>query len=207
MGGSSCTRPGARWPVDGPTPSLFGTGRYQPLPSNGPHAESLFAFQRRLGSSIAVVAVPRLSTRLVSTGQFPVGPAVWGDTTLELPDVPPGTRFENWFTGRTVMARARDQNTVLAAGDLFADFPVGCWSGAEDRVAALWSAFSPGLAADGAWGERRGLQREPSPWAALRGPENHRARLPGQPRNARTGARAGRPRAAGCPSRRNEGAR
>jgi (1->4)-alpha-D-glucan 1-alpha-D-glucosylmutase len=94
------------------------------LQPQGRHAESLFAFQRRLGSTIAVVAVPRLSTRLVSTGQFSVGIAVWGDTTLALPDVAPGTRFENWFTGKTVKTLARRQNAVLLAGEVFANFPV-----------------------------------------------------------------------------------
>jgi (1->4)-alpha-D-glucan 1-alpha-D-glucosylmutase len=105
---------------------LFGTGDYQPLPSQGPHGESLFAFQRCLGSRIAVVAVPRLSTRLVSTGQFPVGPAVWGETTLELPGVPLGTRLENWFTGKTfeTTARGQNQDSILPAGEVFADFPI-----------------------------------------------------------------------------------
>jgi (1->4)-alpha-D-glucan 1-alpha-D-glucosylmutase len=106
------------------SPGLFSEGEYEPAPVRGRHAECVFGFVRSRGSKTALVAVPRLTTRLVSPDQLPVGPGVWGDTTLELPRIAPGTRFRNWFTGAIVDTSFNGDTTVMKASEVFADFPV-----------------------------------------------------------------------------------
>ncbi|HKM55091.1 MAG TPA: malto-oligosyltrehalose synthase, partial [Isosphaeraceae bacterium] len=105
-------------------PELFSTGLYQPALSRGQYQDSLFGFLRHDGARTAVVAVPRLTTRLVEPGQMPLGLEVWKDTELELPGVSPGIVFHNVFTGEELKTSARQNATVLAAGELFAAFPV-----------------------------------------------------------------------------------
>ena len=105
-------------------PGLFSSGEYRPLPARGKHESSLFGFLRRDGSRAAVVAVPRLTTRLDTTDRFPLGPAAWQDTKLELAGLPDGTKLQNVFTGASVTTSSGSGATIIKAGDLFADFPV-----------------------------------------------------------------------------------
>ncbi|HJT77308.1 MAG TPA: malto-oligosyltrehalose synthase, partial [Gemmataceae bacterium] len=105
-------------------PGLFSAGEYLPLNATGARAEHLFAFARRAGEQWAVVAVPRLLTRLVpDVGRPPLGAEVWQDTRLLLPGVDPGARWRNFFTGEG-LAAAEQQGLSLAAADIFAHFPV-----------------------------------------------------------------------------------
>ena len=87
-------------------PGLFSTGEYQPIESAGPLAENVLAFARESDGIRAVVAVPRLVTRIGN----------WNNTTLRLPAM----RGRNVFTGKTHDLRVGD----TPAGELFADFPV-----------------------------------------------------------------------------------
>ncbi|MGC1718818.1 MAG: malto-oligosyltrehalose synthase [Isosphaeraceae bacterium] len=107
-------------------PGLFSTGEYRPLIARGKHDSSLFGFLRTEGSRAAVVAVPRLTTRLDIADRFPLGPATWQDTELELAGLADGRKLRNVFTGANVAASASADNeaTIIKAGDLFADFPV-----------------------------------------------------------------------------------
>ena len=102
------------------------TGEYQPLPARGKHDSSLFGFLRTEGSRAAVVAVPRLTTRLDIADRFPLGPATWQDTELELAGLADGRKLRNVFTGASVAASASADNeaTIIKASDRFADFPV-----------------------------------------------------------------------------------
>ncbi|MDR3619894.1 MAG: malto-oligosyltrehalose synthase [Paludisphaera borealis] len=106
------------------SPELFAIGEYRALAAVGRHEASLFAFHRSHGSESAIVAAPRLSTRLAFDGDLPVGPEVWGDSTLQLPGIEPGIRYQDAFTGAIVTSSVRDGTTVLAAGEVFAHFPV-----------------------------------------------------------------------------------
>jgi (1->4)-alpha-D-glucan 1-alpha-D-glucosylmutase len=106
------------------SPGLFSAGDYRPLTARGDHEESLFGFLRCDGSRTALVAVPRLTTRLVYRDRLPLGSKVWGNTELELPGIAPGKRFRDAFTGASVEASARDESTIVKASDLFAEFPV-----------------------------------------------------------------------------------
>jgi (1->4)-alpha-D-glucan 1-alpha-D-glucosylmutase len=86
-------------------PGLFSVGEYEPLHAAGPRAENVFAFARRHGGARAVVAVPRLVTRIGN----------WADTTLRLPKM----RARNIFTGNV-----NNFGGDVRVGELFADFPV-----------------------------------------------------------------------------------
>ncbi|MBV8488510.1 MAG: malto-oligosyltrehalose synthase, partial [Planctomycetaceae bacterium] len=101
-------------------PELFSIGTYQPALSRGLHQGSLFGFLRHDGARTAVIAVPRLTTRLVEPGQMPLGPEVWNDTELELPGVSPGAVFQNIFTGEKLKTSSRQGATILPAAELFA---------------------------------------------------------------------------------------
>jgi (1->4)-alpha-D-glucan 1-alpha-D-glucosylmutase len=104
-------------------PGLFTSGEYLPLTADGPQCDHVFAFARRSGDRCAVVAVPRLLTRLVpEMSRMPLGAAVWQDTALALPEWP-ARALTNVFTGeRLALSGARPQSLLLAR--MFAHFPV-----------------------------------------------------------------------------------
>ena len=81
-------------------------GGYRAIATGTPNA---IAFQR--GENV-LIAVPRLTTRLVKPPQLPLG-AVWGDHALEV-----GGRWRNAFTDEAVAGER------LALNDVFATFPV-----------------------------------------------------------------------------------
>jgi (1->4)-alpha-D-glucan 1-alpha-D-glucosylmutase len=100
---------------------LFAGGDYQPLHGEGGRADDhLCAFARRRNGSTVVVAVPRLVYGL-SQGNG----SRWGATELLLPETAP---WREVFTGRLYGPCER-----IAAGELFAEFP----------VAALWRETAP----------------------------------------------------------------
>jgi (1->4)-alpha-D-glucan 1-alpha-D-glucosylmutase len=97
-------------------PAIFEAGAYTALEATGEHAANVFAFARQGDGTRLVVAVPRLTTRLVGlAADAPLG-AVWGDTALALSD---GGGWCNAFTGASVTAKGG----TLALADLFATFP------------------------------------------------------------------------------------
>ena len=101
---------------------LFSAGEYVPVETQGDRGGHVFAFARRQGSRLAVVAVPRLLTRLAADGATPVGESVWRDTELRIPGVTPGHRLRNVLTGETVSAGP--SRGALRASDAFGTFPV-----------------------------------------------------------------------------------
>lgn len=105
-------------------PRLFAEGDYLPLQPAGRRETSLFGFLRRHEGTSAIVLVPRLSTRVPFEGTTPIGEAAWGDTVVRLPDVEPGARFRDVFTGVEVVVEDRDGSPVIPAAVLLAHFPV-----------------------------------------------------------------------------------
>ena len=93
---------------------LFRSGNYLPLRAAGEHADCCIAFARQLERQIAVVIVPRLSSRF----GFPPISKQWGDTAIELPE---GLSFESGhevFSGRELpiqnrQARLADAMSML----------------------------------------------------------------------------------------------
>jgi maltooligosyltrehalose synthase len=103
-------------------PALFAAGAYQPLAVAGAAAGHVVAFAReRDGSGLAVVA-PRLVLGLRPDGAPPVGPAVWGDTALTLPDSAAGRAVRDRLTGST---HAPDGGR-LPLGVVLGVLPVAC---------------------------------------------------------------------------------
>ena len=93
---------------------LFRSGNYLPLRAAGELADCCIAFARQLERQIAVVIVPRLSSRF----GFPPISKQWGDTAIELPE---GLSFESGhevFSGRELpiqnrQARLADAMSML----------------------------------------------------------------------------------------------
>ncbi len=106
-------------------PGLFTEGEYLPAEATGPGREHVFAFARRRERALALAAVPRLLTRLApDPAGLPPEPAVWGDTEIRVPGLPPGARLRDVFTGVALVAADRAGQGAFAVGDLFDHFPV-----------------------------------------------------------------------------------
>ena len=104
--------------------ALFQSGEYVPLAAGGQHAAHLCAFARRRDGEVAVVVVPRLTARLTDQGaRLPLGPAVWGDTHVRVPEDLPGP-LTHAFTGARPRIERRAGGPVLLVGRLLEAFPV-----------------------------------------------------------------------------------
>lgn len=107
-------------------PDMFLDGDYLPLEAIGERESNVVAFARRHRSGWIIAVAPRLTTRLVRAGQWPIGKRVWKETWLKLPEDAP----RNWIdtiTGNAV-------NLPDSKGDLslfFARFPVALLESTE----------------------------------------------------------------------------
>jgi (1->4)-alpha-D-glucan 1-alpha-D-glucosylmutase len=108
--------------------ALFLDGAYEPLPATGANKESVFAFMRHSNGRWSLTAVPRLVTKLVSAGRFPVGKCVWQDSSLVVPDRAPAD-WLNVLTGESLQVRGTKQKRTLALGGIFNSFPVALLTG------------------------------------------------------------------------------
>jgi (1->4)-alpha-D-glucan 1-alpha-D-glucosylmutase len=106
-------------------PALFQLGAYIPLDSAGSRQKHVCAFARQHEQHAIVVVVPRFLTRiLLDPDVRPLGPQVWGDTWLTLPETCAGQYYHNVFTGESVSTVNRDGKSILSLGETFANFPV-----------------------------------------------------------------------------------
>jgi (1->4)-alpha-D-glucan 1-alpha-D-glucosylmutase len=99
---------------------LFSEGDFAHLSSTGPQAEHIFAFSRHHENQWAVLIAPRWLIRAQATESD--SSQLWRETQITLPQTAPHN-WENIFTGEDISASKRSERT-LAAGDLFAHFPV-----------------------------------------------------------------------------------
>ena len=101
---------------------VYQDGAYRALSTTGFRRECLFAFAR---GGRAMTLVPRLVTTLTPDAAAPpIGPGVWGDTRVELPDSVPGRSFREVFTGATIEADEADGARTIAAAAAFEQLPV-----------------------------------------------------------------------------------
>jgi len=108
---------------------LFLSGSYLPLPGSGGKKEHILAFAREHGGFWAVAAVPRLMTRLVAPGAFPLGRKTWGTQGgLLLPKGSPD-RWCNALTGENIPVFAGDGKKRLPLDVVFNTFPVALLAG------------------------------------------------------------------------------
>jgi (1->4)-alpha-D-glucan 1-alpha-D-glucosylmutase len=106
-------------------PGLFSTGDYLPAEPTGARRDHVFGFSRRQGDRQAIVAVPRLFTRLVQGPKgLPLGAEVWQNTRLLLPDAEPKRLWYNLFTGETLTCMDSQGQPALSLAEVFAHFPV-----------------------------------------------------------------------------------
>jgi (1->4)-alpha-D-glucan 1-alpha-D-glucosylmutase len=103
---------------------LFARGEYIPLATEGTAADHVVAFARRDTENEFITVVPRLVVGLTRKESVdPIGPEVWGDARLLLPDTVPGTRYRDVFSGETLTAAAGDDLAALPIAEIFASFP------------------------------------------------------------------------------------
>jgi (1->4)-alpha-D-glucan 1-alpha-D-glucosylmutase len=113
-------------------PDLFRAGAYMPLATGGRHAAHVCAFARNAGAEAVIVVVPRLTARLTDNGaRFPLGPAVWADTLVEVPEPLAARVYVDLFTGVTMSGAPGRAPRVLRVADLLASFPVAVLEGKE----------------------------------------------------------------------------
>jgi (1->4)-alpha-D-glucan 1-alpha-D-glucosylmutase len=99
-------------------PYLFREGAYVELKASGKLAEHVVAFARSELGSFAVCIVPRFMTGVVGEDEFPLGPEVWGNTTVKLPPGAP-YRWREAITGLRVMGSG-----AISVGEALLTFPV-----------------------------------------------------------------------------------
>lgn len=103
-------------------PWLVAEGDYLPLRATGSGRANVFAFARRWSDRWAVVAVPRMLTRLPGTVSMAPGRSgEWGDTHLALPRAAPADWFD-LYTGRRMETGAHTEPGFAAAA-LFGHLP------------------------------------------------------------------------------------
>ena len=100
-------------------PTLFAEGVYLPLGVSGAQARHVIAFARHDRETWVLVIAPRLPVGLAAVGVPPVGPQVWGDTAIRLPDDAPA-RYRNALTGEDLEVSDRS----IALGEALATLPL-----------------------------------------------------------------------------------
>jgi (1->4)-alpha-D-glucan 1-alpha-D-glucosylmutase len=109
-------------------PDLFQKGEYLPMEIQGAKANRLIAFMRRLDGRSLLVVVPRLIATLVGDSPVPpIGPDLWKDTDIHLPNCVSCQDFRNVFTDEVV--HNSEANHAIAVSKLLGQFPVGLWEG------------------------------------------------------------------------------
>jgi (1->4)-alpha-D-glucan 1-alpha-D-glucosylmutase len=100
---------------------LYRQGEYLPLQIQGPHANRVIAFARRLEGRTVIVIAPRLVTPLMgASGELlPVG-KVWESTAVVLPEEIESTGWHDLLTDRRGSANER----TLPLAEVFATLPI-----------------------------------------------------------------------------------
>mgnify|MGYP003576263321 CR=1 FL=1 len=102
-------------------PLLFRDGDYTALAVTGARAEHAIGYVREHEGRHVIAVAGRLFARLgLSPGELPVGEAVWGDTSIELPQLADGTQVRNVLTGELLAVEAGG----IRLSRLFATLPV-----------------------------------------------------------------------------------
>jgi (1->4)-alpha-D-glucan 1-alpha-D-glucosylmutase len=99
---------------------LFLRGDYVPMHATGGKKEYVCSFARRWEGAWVVTVVPRLTTKLVKPGAFPVGGAIWGRSALALPRGAP-VEWTDLFTGEPVAA----SRAAIPLACVFSRLPFG----------------------------------------------------------------------------------
>jgi (1->4)-alpha-D-glucan 1-alpha-D-glucosylmutase len=121
---------------------LFLAGDYLPLAASGARREHVVAFARHHVSTWVLAVVPRLVSRLVARGKFPVGRRTWGRSALLLPAAGP-VDWHNILTGETLIASVTPRGKALPLGDILHELPVALLSGTTTEPAVTVPPVTP----------------------------------------------------------------
>jgi (1->4)-alpha-D-glucan 1-alpha-D-glucosylmutase len=103
--------------------SLFEEGNYLPIDASDRARDHICAFARQKGETRALVAVPRLITKLLRAERPPLGEGTWGSSALVLPgDAPDG--WINILTGDELKAVPAKPGKLLPLASVFQNFPL-----------------------------------------------------------------------------------
>jgi (1->4)-alpha-D-glucan 1-alpha-D-glucosylmutase len=105
-------------------PLLFLEGEYIPLGIDGPSADHLLAFARRLKENEIIVVVPRLCAKLLGDGALPPGQDLWKDTRLRLMPQDRKRNYRNLFTADINETANFGDELFFDVAVLLANFPV-----------------------------------------------------------------------------------
>jgi (1->4)-alpha-D-glucan 1-alpha-D-glucosylmutase len=106
---------------------IFQNGSYLPVDVEGEKQDHLCAFARNNDKEMAcITVVPRLLGQLlgIDLAQSLDNHSLWTDTYVKIPFVIKESQFKNIFTGENLRGEIKDNNTIIPANQLFANFPV-----------------------------------------------------------------------------------
>jgi (1->4)-alpha-D-glucan 1-alpha-D-glucosylmutase len=116
--------------------ALFERGDYVAVTAEGLHARHIVAFARRAAADGAIAVAPRFYAELCERpGALPLGSGVWGDTSLPLSWLPPGTQLRDVLSGRPVSVQAGSEGARIPVGELLSAFPVALLEYSTARAA------------------------------------------------------------------------
>ncbi len=116
-------------------PELYARGDYVHLNIQGPRKQHLVAFARIGHDRAVVVVAARLSAPLMGpdAATLPVGPEVWGDTCILLPESLRSFRWRDLLTGALSQNQPADGQVALGAAKTLGFLPVALLA-AESEV-------------------------------------------------------------------------
>jgi (1->4)-alpha-D-glucan 1-alpha-D-glucosylmutase len=107
-------------------PEVFQQGSYLPLAVRGKQAAHLCAYARISGERIVITLAPRFFVGLLGeSDSFPLGEAIWGNTTVELPFHKQDKQYTCAFTGKELKQHQQLSGSYLPIAQVLAEFPVG----------------------------------------------------------------------------------
>ena len=105
---------------------LFTEGRYMPLKVGGPQEHHVFAFARVRDEAAALAVTPRLIGSLLPDSRTaPLGPQVWRDTWIALPEDLAATAYRNVMSGEELNPVTIDGHPALLLSQVLSDCSVG----------------------------------------------------------------------------------
>jgi (1->4)-alpha-D-glucan 1-alpha-D-glucosylmutase len=103
--------------------SLFEAGNYIPIDAFDGTRDHICAFVQRKGKAWALVAVPRLITKLLRGERPPLGEETWGSSALVLPEDAPEC-WLNILTGEELKVIPSEQRKLLPLASALQSFPL-----------------------------------------------------------------------------------
>jgi (1->4)-alpha-D-glucan 1-alpha-D-glucosylmutase len=109
--------------------ALFRSGDYVALRVQGEYAAHIVAYARAHEDQFAIVAVPRLYSRLLTGRSAATPEEIWADTRIELPRRFANASLRGLLDGATVRAEGTAERPTMRAATLFTHFPVALMTG------------------------------------------------------------------------------